>query len=361
MVTAYLRRAYSSFATSVLDRPSRLLSFLFFLLLLVVPLSKPGPRLLGMLVMVHIMAIFAASWDLLVGRAGQISLGHALFFAIGGYSSVMLFRFFKLPIWVTIPIGVLVSVLVALLLGFPCVRVKGPYLALVTMAFPAILSTVFTALPLGWFGKDTGFRAPAIFPIIPYTYSQQKVLEYYLSLLILFMSAIILYKVATSKTGIVFISILDDEQASKACGINVTKHKLLAFAISALFGSLAGCFFGHLQSISGYVNTGMLSLTMSFLPVMITIIGGIGTIYGPIVGAYIYYFVSNYIIGTYVKIPPLWMPIKEFIFIIFLIIIILKWPRGLGTFVPDKLEDLQEAREIEERGKYIWKTYRKKK
>ena len=361
MVTTYLRRAYSSFATSVLDRPPRLLSFLFFLLLLVVPSFKPAPRMLSMLVTIHIMAIFAVSWDLLVGRAGQISLGHALFFAVGGYSSVMLYRFFSLPIWVTIPIGVLLSASAALLLGFPCLRVKGPYLALVTMAFPTILSTIFVALPKDWFGKDTGFRAPAIFPLRQYTYSEQKVLEYYLALLILFISAIIMYKVATSKTGIVFVSILDDELASKACGINVTKHKLMAFSISALFASLAGCFYAHLQSISGYVNTSMLTLTMSFLPVIITIIGGIGTIYGPIVGAYIYYFVSTYIIGTYVKIPPTWMPIKEFIFIIIVILIILKWPRGVATFVPDRLEDLQEAREIEERGKYIWKKYKKKK
>lgn len=361
MVTTYLRRAYSSFATSVIDRPSRLLSFLFFLLLLVVPLSKPAPRFLSMLVTIHIMAIFAASWDLLVGRAGQISLGHALFFAVGAYSSVMLNRFLSLPIWVTIPMGVLLSALVALLLGFPCLRVKGPYLALVTMAFPSILSTIFVALPKSWFGKDTGFRAPAIFPLGQYTLSEQRVLEYYLSLLVLFISAIIIYKVANSKTGIVFVSILDDELASKACGINITKHKLMAFSISALFGSLAGCFFAHLQSTFGYVNTTFLSLTMSFLPVIITIIGGIGTIYGPIAGAYIYYFVSTYIIGTYVKIPPTWMTIREFIFIIIVIIIILKWPRGIATFIPDKLEDLQEAREIEERGKYIWKKYKKKK
>lgn len=361
MVTTYLRRAYSSFATSVLDRPPRLLSFLFFLLLLVVPSSKPAPRFLSMLVTIFIMAIFAASWDLLVGRAGQISLGHGLFFAVGGYSSVMLNRFLSLPIWITIPMGVLLSALVALLLGFPCLRVKGPYLALVTMAFPTILSTIFVALPKDWFGKDTGFRAPAIFPIGQYTLSEQRVLEYYLSLLVLFISAIIIYKIANSKTGIVFVSILDDELASKACGINITKHKLMAFSISAFFGGLAGCFYAHLWSLSGYVNTSMLSLTMSFLPVMITVIGGIGTIYGPIAGAYIYYFVSSYIIGTYVKIPPNWMVIKEFIFIIIVIIIILKWPRGVATFVPDKLEDLQEAREIEERGKYIWKRYKKKK
>lgn len=361
MVTTYLRRAYSSFATSVLDRPPRLLSFLFLLLLLVFPLSKPASRFLSMMVAANIFAIFACSWDLLVGRTGQISLGHGLFLAVGGYSSVMLFRSFNLPIWVTIPIAVLLSVLVALLLGFPCLRVKGPYLALVTMAFPIILSTVFVALPMDWFGKDTGFRAPAIFSIKLYTHSEQKVLEYYLSLLILFISAIIIYKVATSKTGIVFISILDDELASKACGINVTKHKLMAFAISALFASLAGCFYAHLQSISGYVNTSMLTLTMSFLPIIITVIGGIGTIYGPIVGAYIYYFVSSYVLGTYVKIPAAWMSIKSFLFIIIVIILILKWPRGVATFVPDKLEDLQKAREIEERGKYIWKKYKKKK
>jgi len=285
-----------------------------------------------------IYAIFAASWDLLVGRTGQVSLGHALFFGIGAYLSAFLSKFYGLPLWATIPLSMLFCALVAVLLGFPCLRVKGPYLTLVTMAFPLILSVVLFSLepPLGGEHGISLSRAQSLLPMD--SVYQQRVAEYYLILFLLFVSAITLYKIANSKTGIVFVSILDDESASKACGINVTKYKLLAWAISAFFASLAGTLYAHY--ILTTPPTTVLGLTTSFYPVIMTILGGIGTIYGPIAGAFT--------LWSLMEIFRFTEELRALIYISIIIIFILKWPKGIAKFVVEKLDELTEKRELHE-------------
>jgi len=354
MVSLSIRNIYKSFATHILDIPPRLLSLLLFLLLLVFPITRPKFIVLDILIFANIMAIFAASWDLLVGRTGQMSLGHALFFGIGAYATALLYKTYELPLLVTIPLSVLIGVLIAVLVGVPSLRVKGPYLALVSMSFPLIATGMIFFFRDVTGGESGLWGLPPFFPSLSPKYDRY-VGNYYLTLLLLFVSGVVLYKVANSRTGIVFLSILDDELASKASGINVTRYKLMAFAISALFASLAGCTYAHVMT---GVGRSTLSLTRSFLPVMMTIFAGIGTIYGPIAGAYIYYVLDRYVLGR-----PMLFVSEEwhmFIFIVIVVIFVIKWPRGIARFVTDKLQDLSEEREIEERGKYIWKKYKKK-
>jgi branched-chain amino acid transport system permease protein len=179
-----------------------------------------------------------------------------------------------------------------------------------------------------------------------------------------------LYKIANSKTGIVFLSILDNEVASKACGINVTRYKIMSFIISGVFATMAGCMQAHLMQRSA--SPSMLELTYSFIPIIITFLGGIGTIYGPIVGAYIYVILDRYFLTD--LLPKLLrdnfqvtLP-REFeafgtwlVFALIVLILVIKWPRGVARFATDKLEDLEEARDLDERGPRIWKRYKKKK
>jgi len=358
MVRSYLRRAYSSFFTHVIDIPPRLLSFLLLLLLTSIPIILPrtGQSIyfLSVLIVANTMAIFAASWDLLVGRAGQISLGHAIFFGIGAYTSALLVQFIGLPIWITIPMGVLVGTLVAVPIGLPCLRVKGPYLALVTMALPLISLSILIYFRQ-WTGGEHGLIVPRFFPFIADLH-QQQVAEYYLSLLMLLISSISLYKIANSKTGIILVSILDDELGAKACGINVTNYKLLAFTVSAVFASLAGGLHAHFIRLAG---PGSFSLIVSVYAIIIAIFGGIGTIYGAIAASYIIYLLDQYVLTMVVDVPTEWHPL---IFIIVVIVFIIKWPRGIARFVvEDALNELSKEREIEERGKRIWKKYKRKK
>jgi len=357
MVKILLRSIYTKFATNILDRPGRLLALLIFLLLLILPITKPTHFFLMVMVNAFTMATFAASWDLLVGRCGQISLGHGLFFGIGAYITALLCHYQGLPIYVTIPIAVLIGALIAVPVGLPALRLKGPYLSLTSMALPLIvLGLVLTARDITYGEEGIGPNA-RFFPTLGWY--QQWVGEYFLALIILLISASIIYKIANSRTGIVFVSILDDELASKACGINVTKYKLMAFVISAVFASLAGAYVAHSLTTGTRASpTGTLGLTVSFLPVIFTALGGIGTIYGPIAGAFIVTILDQYILGREVmNIPIAWHPIT---YIIPVILVLILWPRGIARYATDELEDLQEERLLEERGRWIWRRKRVK-
>ena len=431
-VKSYSVRAYSSFIANVFDVPPRLLAFLCFLTLLAIPIcwfnSFGGTRYLPIFIHASILAILGASWDLLVGRTGQVSLGHALFFGIGGYVSGILYEqlygfsyylttsvllmvvlvavvigvilsvlvglrrsmrillmvvlvavvigvilsvlvgsWITIPVaWVTVPIALAIGTLLALLIGLPALRVKGPYLGLFTLCIPLIVQSLVTWPPLYWLTHaDFGIVTPQII-IYPLGTSLiiRKSVEYYFTLTLLFISAVAIYKVAISKTGIVFVSILDNELAAKACGINVTKYKLLSFAISGLFGVLAGCLYSHVYLPKVYPTD--LGLTNSFLPIIVTYLGGLGTIYGPIVGAYIYTILDDY------ALPNHFLPIlrmmgvntpyyetKNLIFAVIVILLVIKWPRGIARTIVDKLDDLAKPRDIEERGPRIWKKYKK--
>ena len=351
-MSTYLRRVYSSFTSHIIDIPPRLLALLLFLLLLAFPVTKPNINILLMLTAANVYAIFGASWDLLVGRCGQMSLGHALFFGIGAYSTAMLTLYLQWPMWVTIPVSILIGVLLAVAVGFPSIRVRGPYLALVTMALPLIATGVvlfFKDVTKG----ETGLSGlPSFFSFLPY--QQGFIAEYYLTLLLLLASGIILYRIANSHTGLVFVSVLDDEVSSRASGINTTKYKLMAFVISAAFASMVGAVYAH---IINYAGMGFLSLTMSFLPVIMTIWGGIGTIYGPIAAAYILQILEGYVLQEVVEISAHW---KMLIYMVIIIVLIIKWPRGIARYVTDELEDFEKARDLDERGPKIWKKYKKK-
>jgi branched-chain amino acid transport system permease protein len=237
---------------------------------------------------------------------------------------------------------VLAGVGVALLIGYPCLRVKGPYLAIVTFAFPLVLTGIVKYFPE--LGKDIGItNLPRLFPSL--TYSQRWLAEYYLSFALMTVSAIILYKIAYSKTGITLVSILDDELASKACGINVSKYRVMAFVISGLFASLAGSIAAHSDLMQRRATPTFLSTQYSFIPIIVAVLGGMGTVYGPLFGAYFYTFIDNFILKELLHIDD-WT--RTLIFITIIVILLIKWPRGICRTIVEKLEDLEEPREVEE-------------
>ena len=131
----------------------------------------------------------------------------------------------------------------------------------------------------------------------------------------------------------------------------------MAFALSALFAGYAGCLQVHFVS---FADPGLFALTFSFLPVIVTILGGIGTIYGPVIGVFVYQILNEIFFRKVIKIPLEIYQAKLLIFIAVILILVIKWPRGIGRFITDKLKDLEEARDIDERGPRIWKTYKKK-
>ncbi len=340
-IRRYLRKAYTSFGTHIYDIPPRMFAFLSLILFSLLPLFNLPTTMLQPLISLNFITVLAVSWDFLV-RSGQASLGHAIFFGIGAYGTALIFKYLGWQPLISIPLGVLSGVGIAFLIGFPCLRVKGPYFAIVTFAFPVVMTGIVKYFPE--LGKDAGIKnLPRIFPTL--TYTQRWLAEYYLSFALMVLSAVIIYKIAYSKTGITFVSILDDDLAAKACGINVSKYRIMAFVISGLFASLAGGIAAHSDLFQRRASPTFLSSTYSFVPIIVSVLGGMGTIYGPLVGAYIYTFLDSFILKSIFKIDDF---TRTLIFTVIVVILLLKWPRGIGRTIVEKLEDLEKPREIEE-------------
>ncbi len=253
IISSYASRAYKGFRGEVLVLPSRTAVLLFCLILLLLPLAMDHPYYLRILIMASIFAIFAASWDLLSGFTGQISFGHALFFGVAAYTSALLNLNIGLPPWLTIPLGALAAVVAGLVVGVPCLRLRGTYLALATLAFPLILIGVVFVIPditggeLGVSGIDR--------------LSESRVTEYYIAVTLMVILGFVMWKITDSKTGIIFHAIREDEVAARASGINTTRYKLLAFCLSGFFAGLAGGLYVHFMRIAG---PSTLELILSF-------------------------------------------------------------------------------------------------
>ncbi|MEE9420642.1 MAG: branched-chain amino acid ABC transporter permease, partial [Desulfatiglandaceae bacterium] len=239
----YLKRLYTIFKGEVLVLPSRIVVLLFFLVLLLLPVATHDPYLLRILTLASIFAILAASWDLLSGFTGQMNFGHALFFGVGAYTAALLILHVHIPPWGGIPLGGLAAVLTGLIIGIPCLRLRGTYLALTTLAFPIILLGIVFAIP-GITGGELGVSSLA-------RLTGSRMGDYYLTVVLMIGLCTIMWKITDSNTGIIFHAIREDEVAVRASGINTTRYKLLAFSLSGFFAGISGGLYAHFMRIAG--------------------------------------------------------------------------------------------------------------
>jgi branched-chain amino acid transport system permease protein len=245
-------------------------------LIIIFPVISSHYYILKILVFANVGAVYAASWDLTAGVTGQFSFGQVLFFGIAGYVSGALNLFLGLPPFLTIPLGGAVGVLAGLVVGLPSLRLKGPYFKIVSLVFPGILSGIIYMYPEITRG-ETGLYG--LSPI-----SDNIVTTYYASLLLMLISIFVLLRILSSRIGLVFRSIREDQDVAEATGINTTKYKLLAWAISGLFAGIAGGFYTHLLMTTSPVIFGTV---YSFQAILYAIFGGFGTIIGSVGGSYI--------------------------------------------------------------------------
>ncbi len=319
IVGFYLRKFWMIVKNEVLVLPSRIIVFLFFLLLLLLPVFTQDPYLLRILILASIFAILAASWDLLSGFTGQMNFGHALFFGVGAYTAALLNLHAHLPPWGSIPLGGIGAVLAGLIIGIPCLRLRGTYLALTTLAFPIILMGIVFALPditggeLGITGLDRLARS--------------RVTNYYITVVLMLVLCTIMWKITDSNTGIIFHAIREDELAVRSSGINTTRYKLLAFCLSGFFAGIAGGLYAHFMRIAG---PSTLEVSMSFQVVIWAVFGGIVTIYGPIGAVFILYPLLEFF--------RFWPEYRTLMFAIVILLILLYMPDGLFPWLRDKLE-----------------------
>ncbi|MFC7233360.1 branched-chain amino acid ABC transporter permease [Saliphagus sp. GCM10025308] len=183
------------------------------------------------------LATFAMTWDFQSGYTGEISFGHAFFFAVGGYTSGIMNLHYGLDPVLAIPIGMVAATLGGLLLGIPTLRVHGPYLSLVTMAAPLILLQVFIYFS-DFTGGEVGLTGTE-------NITSEPMVNYYIAFALFAAMFALFYAITRSDTGEILTAIREDEDAVVAAGINPAKYKIYSFVLSGTVGGLAGALLVH--------------------------------------------------------------------------------------------------------------------
>jgi branched-chain amino acid transport system permease protein len=237
---------------------------------------------LHVLIMMMFYAAASSAWNIIGGFGGQLSLGHAAFFGIGAYTSSLLFINLGVSPWIGMFVGAAAAVAVAALIGYPSFRLRGPFFTLVTIAFAEVLRIVVVSAPeitKGSVGVSVPFRPS------PLNFIFRETSEYALVALVMMVMMIGLgLWIERSRIGYYLAALREDEDAAQALGVNTTRYKLVALLVSAFFTSVAGTFYA--QYIFYIEPFGIFSLDFGVLLAMMAIIGGLGTVWGPVAGAF---------------------------------------------------------------------------
>jgi branched-chain amino acid transport system permease protein len=252
--------------------------------LLVYPFVVESPFWQNLGVLALIFASAAAAWNLLGGFMGQVSFGHSIFFGIGAYSTGFLLARHDVVPWLGIAVGVALSILAALVIGFPVFRLRSHYFSIATIALQqAIFIVVVNSESLG---QATGLELP-IKPesFVNLRFSIRDTVGYHLVALGLFaVTTLAVWLYMQGRTGAYARAIRDDEEVARAMGVPVRRHKLYAISLSAALTAMAG---GLYAMYSLFVDPNVvLSLWLSITIVIIAVLGGAGTFSGPLVGAF---------------------------------------------------------------------------
>lgn len=256
----------------------------FFLLQLVLPLVVDGWTL-RIILFANIFVIYAASYDLLAGYTGLVSFGHSLFFGGAGYVSGLLSLNSGLPLFACLLIAWVAAVAMALGVGYISLRLKGPYLAVVTLVFPLLFANIVYLSPQ-YLGGDDGIAG---FTLLA---SGSLQTQFYIVMFVTLVASLVILRLARGDFGLILKTVREDEFGAEAAGIDTTKYKVLAFVISGGFAGLAGTLYTH---IMGSVGPTTISLHYSILPVIMMALGGASSIVGAMVGAYVITLLDLYL------------------------------------------------------------------
>jgi branched-chain amino acid transport system permease protein len=248
------------------------------LLVLAAPLAV-GSYLQSQIVFVFIYAIVGVGLLILAGFAGQVSLGHAAFLAIGAYTAGYMQRL-GVPFLIYLPLSVVLTGAVGALVGFPALRLSGIYLVIATIAFGFIIEEVAARWESVTNGND-GMRIKQI-ELFGFAVSRDGYSFYYLCLGLLILVLVLALNLLRSPTGRAFIAIRDSETAAQSIGINLSVYKVVAFSISAGMTGLAGCLYAHKMS---FISPEMFTLLLSLEFVIVILIGGVGSLHGAVLGS----------------------------------------------------------------------------
>jgi len=255
------------------------LAAIILLFAVVVPLSL-HEYYLSVLNLVLIAIVGALGLNILVGYTGQISVGHAAFMSVGAYTAANLAVHANLPFYVTLPAGGLMAALIGAIVGTPSLRIKGLYLAIATLAGQLIIEWIINHTPAISGGAQASILVPR-----PQLWGHQLKTQGQLYFFLLFFAALAILatlNLVRSRIGRAFVAIRDQDIAAEIIGINIYRYKLLAFAISSFYAGVCGVLYTYYLGIANYEQF-QIGVSIDYLAMII--IGGLGSVFGSILGA----------------------------------------------------------------------------
>lgn len=267
-------------ATSLGRSILALLAALAFLL----PLLIGSPYVLTVAIITLMFGYLALSWNVLGGIAGQLSLGHAAYFGIGAYTSTWLFDHMNVSPWLGMWVGALFAVLAAVLIGAACFRLRGAYFALATIAAAVVLKTLVENAD-DLLGGSRGMEVKLLHDAPLYFQHTSKEFYFVIISVMTVIALVINWSILRSRFGYYLTAIRNDQEAALALGINTTRYKLLAAVISAAMTAIGGTFYA--QFVMYIAPDSVLSVNLGVVIAVICIIGGRGTLWGPLLGAFL--------------------------------------------------------------------------
>jgi len=305
-------------------------------ILLIIPLFVKGEFAIATLCLSVIWAIMGLGWNVCGGYAGQVSNGHAMYFAIGAYVGALGLEWFQMTPWISMWIGVVISMVLAFVIGYPLLRLRGHYFAIATMAIVECVRIIFTNWNL--IGGATGVsffqkKLPSLYTL----QFPNRIPFYYICLGFMLLFIIASRVLEKSKFGYYCRAIKANQDSAESSGVDSTFYKRWAYMISAAIVSIGGALYA--QYIQYIDPLSLLPLSNSMLIVLIVVMGGIGTIWGPVLGAFIMTFINQYARALFNQLSGL----NLFIYGVLVILIVLFLPKGLISLLSsenlDKLKN----------------------
>lgn len=261
------------------------------------------------LILIMMWITMATAWNLLGGYCGQVSFGHAVFFGLGAYGGGLLYHHWDISPWWGMIVGPLLAVLISIPIGWITFRLRGAYFALSMLALGEISRIVFT----NWEPVTAG----AVGVVFSRTWGAEKLPYYYIASAVAALAVYVVYRLIHSKLGYYFVSIREDQDAAEGLGIPTTRYKLYALIPSAFFTGLAGAVF---MNYIAYIEPEMVFnlSAISIMMILAVMMGGAGTLWGPVLGAVIYTILNEALRAVIGPISQLIFPVIACLIIMFL-------------------------------------------
>ncbi|MCK5703304.1 MAG: branched-chain amino acid ABC transporter permease, partial [Cyclobacteriaceae bacterium] len=299
----------------------QIIYFVLFLLIIFIPYMVKDEYLMQIIVLTIILAVFALSYDLIIGYTGQLSMGHQAFFGLGAYLTAIFGKTFGFDPWLCLPVVIIGNGLLGLAIGAISLRTRGAFLAIITLGFAMILWMI----AMGWREITKGMMGISSIPHLTISIPFLSKVEFdspysffYLAITLLFFTVFLLQRLLSSRFGTALKALRENEERAISVGINAFRYYLAAFTIASILAGLAG--FAYAEFIL-QVSPIVLSISYLEMGLIMVIVGGSGVLQGPILGAVVLAFL-----------PEMLRISEEFRFILFgiiLIVFIVFMPQGI--------------------------------